>query len=305
MPGAVQSQDLAIVGFGTVGSYFLVTGTTLLGTASSPCVVASLPNATQNMRRGYTQPASSLSAQSLSRLKPCRRMRGFSSVFRSGQAWPLLICAGIFKNGAAAVSARHGVTQSLMQVGRNVLMALQCAATKKPVLPKVQAWHNLTSQCRHRAKRHGPDLLVHIELANAVSSVLPGAAWCFAHGSEPCQLGLAGNSEKFFQASSSQREVADGQEPRLNACCRCGTAAAALAEALENDSSRHPWLATACCVARLVDPGSQMCNMLSKAFAQMGPLLSARSCTRLAASFLPHTCVDVMLLVGSAAWREA
>ena len=130
MPGAVQSQDLAIVGFGTVGSYFLVTGTTLLGTASSPCVVASLPNATQNMRRGYTQPASSLSAQSLSRLQPCRCMHGFSSVFRSGQAWPLLVCAGIFKNGAAAVSARHGVTQSLMQVGRNVLMALQCCNQK-------------------------------------------------------------------------------------------------------------------------------------------------------------------------------
>ena len=41
MPGAVQSQDLAIVGFGTVGSYFLVTGTALLS-MSWHCVVASL-----------------------------------------------------------------------------------------------------------------------------------------------------------------------------------------------------------------------------------------------------------------------
>ena len=124
-------------------------------------------------------------------LKPRGRMGGLEIVFRhSGQAWPLLVCAGICKNRAAAVSTRHGGMQSVSDASwSDGVGCLYSAATEKLVLLKVQAWHNLTSQCRHRAKRHWLDLLAQIELANTASSVrlglLPGAAWCFAHGSEP------------------------------------------------------------------------------------------------------------------------
>ena len=137
MPGAVQSQDLAIVGFGTVGSYFLVTGTALSWyglMASSPCLVVSMlgvllqpvvqafrcffrvaPYTTQHAERLHTAGivvASAVPFKAGLTHVTCNKPGVVSSAqFR--QAWPLLVCAGIFTNGAAAASARHGGMQNV------------------------------------------------------------------------------------------------------------------------------------------------------------------------------------------------
>ena len=122
LTGAVQSQDLAIVGFGTVGSYFPVTGTVALSTFSHLATVGALRSLTSTVLGGEAAPTWDLHRWS-SRFQGWRMLAPTALRSSEFDMWgvavllvvlPMLLqagfpnaCAGPVVPGTSVVATRH------------------------------------------------------------------------------------------------------------------------------------------------------------------------------------------------------